>query len=55
MSTFKGILKRLCKVRVELSCYMPWRHLGEDRYNSYLFLASALDGGEVISEITEIS
>jgi hypothetical protein len=34
-----------CK-KVKLSRYTPWRRLGERRYSSYLFLTSALDGGE---------
>jgi hypothetical protein len=31
-------------VKVKLSRYTPWRHLGERRYSSYSFLTSALDG-----------
>jgi hypothetical protein len=30
----------------KLSCYMPWRHMGERRYSSYSYLTSALNGGE---------
>jgi hypothetical protein len=33
------------KVKVKLSCYMPWRHTGgERRYSTYSYLTSALDG-----------
>jgi hypothetical protein len=34
------------KVKVKLSRYTPWRHMGERRYSSYSFSTSALDGGE---------
>jgi hypothetical protein len=33
-------------IKVKLSRYTPWRHMGERRYSSYSFLTSALDGGE---------
>jgi hypothetical protein len=33
-----------CKVK--LSCYMPWRYMGERRYSSDSYLTSALNGGE---------
>jgi hypothetical protein len=39
----------IIKVKVKLSRYTPWRHMGERRYSSYSFLTSALDGGEWVS------
>jgi hypothetical protein len=41
----KKILKSKT-TKLKLSHYTPWRRLGERRYSSYSFLASALDGGE---------
>jgi hypothetical protein len=32
-------------IKLKLSRYMPWRHMGERRYDSYSYLTSALDGG----------
>jgi hypothetical protein len=40
------IMMIIKKVKVKLSRYMPWRHMGERRYSSYSYLTSALDGGE---------
>jgi hypothetical protein len=37
---------KLVVVKVELFPVHSQRHLGESRYRSYTFLASALDGGE---------
>jgi hypothetical protein len=34
------------RVKVKLSRYMPWRHMGERRYSTFSYLASALDWGE---------
>jgi hypothetical protein len=34
------------KKKIKVSCYMPWRLMGERRYNSYSYWTSALDGGE---------
>jgi hypothetical protein len=34
------------KVKVKLSRYTPWRHVGERKESSYSYLTSALDGGE---------
>jgi hypothetical protein len=33
-------------IKVKLSLYTPWRHLGERRCSSYTFLTLALDGCE---------
>jgi hypothetical protein len=33
-------------MKVKQSRYMPWRHMGDNRYSSYSYLTSALDGGE---------
>jgi hypothetical protein len=35
-----------CKVKVKQSRYTPWRRLGGEKYRSYSFSTSALDGGE---------
>jgi hypothetical protein len=37
---------QVVKNKVKLSCYMPWRHMGERRYSPYSYLTSALGGGE---------
>jgi hypothetical protein len=37
--------KSVKKKRKELSCYTPWRHMGERRYSSYSYLTSATRWG----------
>jgi hypothetical protein len=34
------------ETKLKLSHYTPWRRLGKRKYSSYLFLTSALYGGE---------
>jgi hypothetical protein len=39
-------VNRKLNIIKKLSCYMPWRHMGERRYSSYSYLTLALDGGK---------
>jgi hypothetical protein len=39
-------INRRKKLKLKLSQYMPYRSIGERRYNSYSFSTSEIDGGE---------
>jgi hypothetical protein len=48
-TTIKHTNTLINQVKLKLSRFMPWRHMGgggERRYSSYSYLTSALDGGE---------